>query len=77
MYLKENPIFYANSIGYFKQYSLTKAVGAAQKFVDTGVSAEYVLDRNIHNVVANVIVTGKMGIRRYTTYEQLSKANHW
>ena len=57
MYLKENPIFYANSIGYFKQYSITKAVGAAQKFVDTGISAEYVLDRNIHNVVAKDIDT--------------------
>ena len=55
MYLKENPIFYANSVGYFKQYSLTKAVGAAQKFVDTGISAEYVLDRNIHNTVAKDI----------------------
>lgn len=57
MYLKENPIFYANSVGYFKQYSLTKAVGAAQKFVDTGISAEYVLDRNIHNTVAKDIDT--------------------
>ena len=57
MYLKENPIFYANSVGYFKQYSLTKAVGAAQKFVDTGISAEYVLDRNIHNAVAKDIDT--------------------
>ena len=57
MYLKENPIFYANSIGYFKQYSLTKAVGAAQKFVDTGISAEYVLDRNTHNTVAKDIDT--------------------
>lgn len=57
MYLKENPIFYANSIGYFKQYSLTKAVGSAQKFVDTGISAEYVLDRNIHNTVAKDIDT--------------------
>ena len=57
MYLKENPIFYANYIGYFKQYSLTKAVGAAQKFVDTGISAEYVLDRNIHNAVAKDIDT--------------------
>lgn len=47
-----NPIFYANSIGHFKQYELTKAVGAGQKFVDTGISAEYVLDRNLHQVTA-------------------------
>ena len=52
MYGKDNPIFYANSVGYFKQHELTKAVGAGQKFVDTGISAEYVLDRNIHEVTA-------------------------
>ena len=52
MYGKGNPIFYANSVGYFKQHELTKAVGAGQKFVDTGISAEYVLDRNIHEVTA-------------------------
>ena len=52
MYGKLNPIFYANSIGYYKQHTLTKAVGAGQKFVDTGISAEYVLDRNIHVVTA-------------------------
>lgn len=52
MYGKLNPIFYANSIGYYQQHTLTKAVGAGQKFVDTGISAEYVLDRNIHEVTA-------------------------
>lgn len=52
MYGKDNPIFYANSVGYFKQHELTKVVGAGQKFVDTGISAEYVLDRNIHEVTA-------------------------
>ena len=40
------------SINTFKQHELTKAVGAGQKFVDTGISAEYVLDRNIHEVTA-------------------------
>ncbi|QEP53267.1 ribonucleoside-diphosphate reductase subunit beta [Acinetobacter phage BS46] len=55
MYLNENPIFYSFSIGYFKQYELTKAVGAAQKFVDTGISAEYVMDRNIHEITASDI----------------------
>lgn len=55
MYAKENPIFYANSISYFNQSELTKAVGAIQKFVDTGISAEYVLDRNIKNIVAKDI----------------------
>lgn len=52
MHGKDNPLFYAKSIGYFKQYDLTKAVGAGQKFVDTGISAEYVVDRNIHKITA-------------------------
>ena len=52
MYGNENPLFYAFSIGYHDQSNLTKAVGAGQKFVDTGISAEYVLDRNIHKITA-------------------------
>lgn len=52
MYGNENPLFYAFSIGYHDQSKLTKAVGAGQKFVDTGISAEYVLDRNIHKITA-------------------------
>lgn len=52
MYGKENPLFYAMSIGYFKQHELTKAVAAGQLFVDTGISAEFVLDRNIHDITA-------------------------
>ena len=52
MFLEHNPVFHAFSIGYFKQNELTKAVGAAQKFVDTGISAEYVLDRNLHDITA-------------------------
>lgn len=55
MYLKENPLFYAQSIGYFNQSDLAKAVGAGQKFIDTGISAEYVMDRNIHNITARDI----------------------
>lgn len=56
MYLRENPIFYAQSIGYFDQSTLTKAVGAGQLFVDTGISAEYVMDRNIHDIQAKDIL---------------------
>lgn len=56
MYLQENPIFYAQSIGYFDQSTLTKAVGAGQLFVDTGISAEYVMDRNIHDIQAKDIL---------------------
>ena len=56
MYLQENPIFYAQSIGYFDQSTLTKAVGAGQLFVDTGISAEYVMDRNIHDIQAKDVL---------------------
>lgn len=52
MYLEENPLFYSYSISYMNQAELTKSVGAAQKFVDTGISAEYVLDRNVHEITA-------------------------
>ena len=43
------------SINTFKQHELTKVVGAGQKFVDTGISAEYVADRNIHDITAKDI----------------------
>lgn len=46
MYLKENPLSYARDITKFKPWELTKVVGAMQKFVDTGISAEYMMDKN-------------------------------
>lgn len=46
MYLKENPLSYARDITKYKPWELTKSVGRAQKFVDTGISAEYVMDKN-------------------------------
>lgn len=46
MYLKENPLSYARDITKFKPWDLTKVVGAMQKFIDTGISAEYVMDKN-------------------------------
>lgn len=55
MFGRENPLFYMKSINTFKQYELTKAVGAGQKFVDTGISAEYVADRNLHDITAKDI----------------------
>lgn len=53
MYLELNPLFYAQSIGYFNQAKLTKSVGAGQLFVDTGISSEYIMDRNIHDIKAS------------------------
>lgn len=46
MFLKENPLAYARTISTYYQPKLTEVVGAAQLWVDTGISAEYVFDRN-------------------------------
>ena len=46
MYLKENPLSYARDVTKFKPWDLTKVVGAMQKWMDTGISAEYVMDKN-------------------------------
>lgn len=55
MFLKENPLRYAKTIGKFVQAELTKSVAALMKFVDTGLSAEYVLDMNVQNVNAQMV----------------------
>ena len=46
MYLKENPAAYMRSFRTYDQSKLTGVIGAMQKFVDTGISAEYLLDQN-------------------------------
>lgn len=46
MHLKSNPLSYAKNITKFKPWDLTKVVGALQKFTDTGISAEYLMDKN-------------------------------
>jgi ribonucleoside-diphosphate reductase alpha chain len=46
MYLKENPLAYERTQSRMNQAELTKVVGALQKFVDTGISAEYIFDQN-------------------------------
>lgn len=46
MYLKENPLSYARDVTKFKPWELTRVVGAMQSFFDTGISAEYVMDKN-------------------------------
>jgi len=55
MYLKQNPLRYSKTIGKFIPAELTKVVGALQPFVDTGISAEYVLDMNTQNVDAVMV----------------------
>lgn len=46
MYLKEYPLSYSKNVTKYNPWDLPKAVGALQKFVDTGISAEYVMDKN-------------------------------
>lgn len=46
MYLKENPSSYMRSFKTYDQSKLTAVIGAMQKFVDTGISAEYLFDQN-------------------------------
>lgn len=46
MHLKENPLSYSKSFRTYDQSRLTATIGAMQKFVDTGISAEYLLDQN-------------------------------
>ena len=46
MHMKENPLCYEQTFPRYDQMVLARAVGAAQKFIDTGISAEYVLDHN-------------------------------
>lgn len=46
MFLKENPAAYMRSFRTYVQSKLTGVIGAMQLFVDTGISAEYLLDQN-------------------------------
>lgn len=46
MYLKENPLSYAKNVTKYKPWELTSVVAGLQKFTDTGISAEYLMDKN-------------------------------
>lgn len=46
MHLKQNPLSYAKDITKHLPWDLTKCVGVMQKFFDTGISAEYMMDKN-------------------------------
>lgn len=45
MFLKENPLGY-RTFGSYDQCVLAKGVGLMQRYVDTGISAEYMFDQN-------------------------------
>lgn len=47
MYIKENPLSYMRDVTTFKPWELTKVIGAMQyPWIDTGISAEYIMDKN-------------------------------
>lgn len=46
MHLKENPLEYERTYPRMNQIDLVKSISAIQKFVDTGISAEYIFDQN-------------------------------
>ncbi len=46
MHLKTNPLSYAKNITKFKPWELVNVVANLQKFTDTGISAEYLMDKN-------------------------------
>lgn len=52
MYLKENPLSYEQTQPRQDQAELTKVVGTLQKWIDTGISAEFVFDLNREDVTA-------------------------
>jgi len=47
MYIKENPLAYMRDVTTYKPWELTKVIGAMQNpWIDTGISAEYIMDKN-------------------------------
>ena len=46
MHLNKNPISYSRDVTKFKPWVLPKVIGTLQKFIDTGISAEYIMDKN-------------------------------
>lgn len=46
MHLKGNPLSYSRDVTRFNPWDLTKPVSWIQRFTDTGVSAEYLMDKN-------------------------------
>lgn len=46
MYLKDNPLSYGRSVDRHYPWELAKVVGWMQRWIDTGISAEYIMDKN-------------------------------
>jgi len=52
MHIKENPLNYSRGIGTYYPAELTKTIRGLQRFVDTGISAEFVINMNLPGVDA-------------------------
>lgn len=46
MHLKDNPLSYARDLTKYLPWEMVDVTAAVQKFTDTGVSAEYLMDKN-------------------------------
>lgn len=46
MHLKTSPLSYSKDVTKYKPWDLAKMVGRLQRFMDTGISAEYIMDKN-------------------------------
>lgn len=46
MHLKDNPLSYSRDVTRFNPWDLTKPISWLQRFMDTGISAEYLMDKN-------------------------------
>ena len=55
MHLKHNPLCYARTYPIMDHRDLVAAVAALQLFVDTGISAEYIFDRNKPDFTAKTL----------------------
>lgn len=55
MHLKLNPVSYARTYPMMNQEHLVDAISALQLFVDTGISAEYIFDRNKPDFTAKTL----------------------
>lgn len=55
MYINELPLSYSKTHVNHDQVGMTKSIAAMQKFVDTGISAEYIFDRNDPSLTAKTL----------------------
>lgn len=55
MYIKENPLSYRRNYGTYKPYDIPPIIGRMQDFFDTGISAEYIMNKNDPDLTAKTL----------------------